>query len=169
MGWEIFEDKDFETASTRRTGHHVMELLAQVRTSGRCSDHWRISIGGSRILEAEVGLASICKAATLAPYRFLFQAWPKDVAIRRNMTTSKWFDGQSLLARREFVCYKVGVEEACPEEEVIRELAKEEDLTKKSFSLRFAVVAGHDGLMHLELQGLPATEATLTSKPALVG
>lgn len=168
-GWEIFEDKDFETGSTHKPGSHVLELLVQARPSGRCADHWRLILGGSKILEAEVNLATICRSAALAPYKIVFQAWPKDVVIRRNMTTSAWLDGQSLLARREFTCFRVGSEGPCQEDEILQEMAKEEDIGKKSFSLRFAVVAGHDNFLHLELQGLPAADTNLMSKPALVG
>ena len=85
------------------------------------------------------------------------------------MTTTAWIDGQQLLARREFAIFKDGVEDACPEDEVLQELAKEEDLSKKSFSVRFAVAAGADRRLNLELQGLPASEATLLSKPAFIG
>lgn len=168
-GWEVVDARDFETATPRTTGEAVMELLAQVRPGGRVADHWRIALGGGRILEADIGLASLCRSSTLSPYKLKFQCWPRDVKIRRNMTTSAWFDGQALLARREFVCYRLGSEDACPEDELLQEAAKEEDAGKKDFSMRFAVVTNLEGAMVLELQGLPAGEDTLLSKPAFTG
>jgi hypothetical protein len=167
--WEIFKDSEFELAAPRQAGEHVMELMAQARPNGRCVDHWRVAIGGGKVLQADFRLADICRSSQVSPYKIRFQAWPRDVKLRRNMVSSAWMDGQTLLARREFAVFKMGSDEACPEDEILQELAKEEDLSKKSFSVRFAVAAGVDGSLLLELQGLPAAEATLLSKPAFLG
>jgi hypothetical protein len=168
-GWEVLEAKEFETITPRADGDHVMELLAQARVSGRIVDHWRVAIGGGKILEKDIKLAKICRSTTLSPFKLRFQAWPKDVLIRRNMASSIWYDGQAMIARREFSCFKLDSETACGEDELLQEMAKEEDLSKKSFSFRFAVVAGLDSLMYLQLQGLPAAEATLLTKPVFLG
>jgi hypothetical protein len=168
-GWEIMEAREFETAQPRIDGEAVMEMMAQIRPTGRVADHWRIALGGSKILEADIGLANICRSPLMTPYKLKFQAWPKDVKIRRNMTSSAWYDGQALIARREFQCFKFGSTEPCPEEEILQEQAKEEDVSKKAFCFRFAVVTGYDDQMRIELQGLPGNEATLLAKPAFLG
>jgi hypothetical protein len=167
--WELFEDKDFSLAAPRLAGDAVLELMAQARPNGRVVDHWRVALGGNKILQADFRMAEICRSSTISAYKLRFQAWPRDVTIRRNMTSSAWMDGEALLKRREFAVYKQGLEEACPEDELLQELAKEEDPSKKAFALRFAVGAGADKLLVLQLQGLPASEASLTSKPAFIG
>ena len=146
-----------------------MELMAQVRPNGRVMDHWRVALGGSRILTANIELAKICRSPTVAPYRVEFQAWPRDVILRRNMTSSAWLDGLELLARREFVVYKQGEDEACQEDHLLEVLATETDLAMKSFAFRFCVGVGADRRPTLELQGLPGGATTITSKPAFVG
>jgi hypothetical protein len=168
-GWELFGAEEFETAAPRLVGDTVLELLAQTRPNGRCVDHWRIGLGGGKMLTADIQLSRICRSTKLSPYKLRFQAWARDVKIRRNMVSSLWLDGQEMLARREFVVFKGGVDEACPEDEILQELAKEEDTTKKGFSLRFAVVIGADRRPSLELQSLPAAKTVVDAKPAFTG
>ena len=168
-GWEIFEDKDFNLAAPRLAGDAVFELMAQARPNGRVVDHWRVGLGGSKILQADIKLAEMCRTTSISAYKLRFQAWPRDVMIRRNMISSAWLDGEALLKRREFVVSKDGQDEACPEDELLKELAKEEDPTKRAFAIRFAVGVGADKSLNLQLQGLPASESTLTSKPAFIG
>ena len=168
-GWEIFEEKEFGLAAPRLAGEAVAELMAQARPNGRVMDHWRIALGGSKILQADFKMADICRSSTISAFKLRFQAWPRDVAIRRNMTSSAWMDGEALLKRREFAVFKGGRDKACPDDKLLQELAKEDDPNKRAFAIRFAVSAGADRLLHLQLQGLPANEATLLSKPAFIG
>jgi hypothetical protein len=168
-GWEIFEEKDFETASPRIAGDTTMELMAQIRPNGRVVDHWRVALGGGKILTSDIRLEKICGSTTISPFKIRFQSWPKDVILRRNMTSSKWFDGLEMLARREFVVFKDGSDEACEEDLLLQTLAGETDINKKSFAVRFGVTVGADRRPRLELQGLPASATTLESKPAFIG
>jgi hypothetical protein len=168
-GWELFGAEDFETAAPRLAGDNVLELLAQARPNGRCIDHWRIVLGGGKMVTADIKLVDICRSTKTAPYTLKFQAWPRDIKIRRNMTTGAWMDGQNLVNRREFEVFRAEQEDKCPEDELLQEMAKEEDLSKKTFSFRFAVVIAADNRLSLEMQAMPASEAVLTSKPAFVG
>ena len=168
-GWEIFPHTDFEIAAPRLAGDTVMEMMAQVRPNGRCVDNWRIAIGGSKILEADFRLKEICRSTSINPFKLRFQAWPKDVKIRRNMTSSAWYDGLELLARREMVVFKEGSEEPAKTEDLLEILEAIEDTGKKAFSIRFGVGVGPDQKLVLELQGMPATEAVMKSKPGLIG
>jgi hypothetical protein len=168
-GWELYQAKDFNTDIPHIEGDHVMELKAQARPNGRVVDHWRVGIGGAKILEANIRLKEICKSSAIAPYRLVFQAWPRDVNIRRNMTSSPWLDGMELLERREYAIWKDGEKVTIKEDVMLGDLEKEVDQAKKSFSIRFAVGVADDKTLRLELQGLPATESTLKGKPAFVG
>jgi len=170
-GWEIFGAEDFETAAPRVAGDAVMELMAQIRPNGRVMDHWRVAIGGAKILEADFRLASICKSSVVSPYKLRFQTWPKDIRIRRNMTSTTWTDGLETLARRrrEFAVTAKDDPDTDRTEELLAAIEKETEMAKKSFSFRYAVAIGEDKRLNLELQGLPGSVATLTSKPAFTG
>jgi len=82
--------------------------MAQVRLNGRVALHWRIAIRGGKIFEDDVRLTSISKLTGVLPFKLRFQAWPRDVQLRRNMTSSKWYNGLELLTQREFVIFKDG-------------------------------------------------------------
>ena len=59
-------------------------------------DHWPVVLGGAKALEAESYLAAVIPAAVTLP------KWrPRDVIIRRNMTTSGWLDLLVLLTANE--------------------------------------------------------------------
>jgi len=168
-GWEIFNTEDFETAAPRVAGDAVMELMAQIRPNGRVMDHWRVAIGGAKILEADFRLSTICKSSVLSPYKLRFQTWPKDIRIRRNMNSSTWTDGLETLARREFAVTVKDDPDTDRTEELLVAIEKEAEMAKKSFSFWYAVAIGEDKRLILELQGLPGSVATLTSKPAFTG
>ncbi len=74
-----------------------------------------------------------------------------------------------MLERREFAVFKEGKDEACPDDELLQELAKEDVPNKRAFAIRIAVGTGADKLLNLQLQGLPVNEATQVSKPAFIG
>ena len=95
--WFVFPASEFETAPVRLPGEYTMELMVQIRPSGRIADHWRIATGGSNILEAIMDLYAVVPAAVsarLPKWKLFLQQWPADVAIRRNMLLL--VDGRSL-------------------------------------------------------------------------
>jgi hypothetical protein len=161
---DCFEAADFEVAVPRSTGRILMELMAQIRPTGRVMDHYRITLGGSAMLETNIILSSLFPDPSLAEYKLNYQVWAKDVSIRRNMTTGKWMDVLSLITSNAVMITDL---DGNPVNELKRLLTKE--LLSTRASLRHAVVIGPDQRMALELQSLPASEAVLTSKPAFVG
>ena len=74
-------------------GDFTAEVMAQARPNGRVLDHCRIALGSSKPLEAERNLAAVIPAVvTLPKWRLTYQQWPRDVILRRNMTTQGWVD-----------------------------------------------------------------------------
>ena len=57
--WEAMGAEDFTTAGPRNAGPCGMELLAQVRPNGRILDHYRVTLGGSRILDINCKLSEL--------------------------------------------------------------------------------------------------------------
>ena len=86
----------------------MLELMAQVRLNGKVALHWQIATRGGKIFEDDVRLTSISKLTGVLPFKLRFQAWSRDVQLRRNMTSSKWYNGLELLTQREFVIFKDG-------------------------------------------------------------
>jgi len=165
--FEVFPAEDFETASARGGGKAAVDLFLQARANGRCIDHFRLVLGGSSILEANVPLTRVFNAPSLSDYKLQFQFWARDVKIRRNMTTSVWSDAYATLASRNITAWKG--EEEIDNGQILEELKRLEDPASRVGAFRHAVVAGPDQKLYLELVSMPGTAATLASKPAYVG
>ncbi len=100
--WFIFLWVEFDTSAARSPGELGVELMLQVRPNRRAVDHWRLDLGGSKIVEVEFNLASVIPAATaLPPWRLEWQIWPHEILIRRNMTSSAWVDLLELIEANE--------------------------------------------------------------------
>ena len=65
--WFAFPATDFELAAPRITEDYTAKILAQARPNGRVMDHWRITLGGTKILQAEIEIAAIIPAALNLP------------------------------------------------------------------------------------------------------
>ena len=161
----IFPAEHFETAGPRIIGDYTAEILAQAWPNGRVMDHWRFVLGGNKALEAEVNLAKLVPAAaTLPKWRLTFQQWPRDLAIRRNMTTFGWVDLLTLLAANEvLVLSDTGANVLNPG--VVEALSGLQDKSSNSASCRWAVCVGEDVKLELQLHFLPCLVNLLTGKP----
>ena len=165
--WEVFPSEDFETAAPRSAGDPAMELKAQVRPNGRIMDHFAITMSGPTILECHLPMNHIIPRPGLVRWTLRYQQWARDIEIRRNMTSSKWMDVRETIAAKEATVLEDGVE--VPYEEVLAELDAPPPLAARSASIRWAVVVNEDHKMRLDLQSLPGTAETLSSKPLLRG
>jgi len=162
--WNVFPMEDYATAVPRDPGQLGMELMAQVRPNGRILDHYRITLGGSRIIDVNVVLSSLLLVPRACNWRMNFQTWPRDVAIRRNMGTSLWLDVVGAISARNATVVDE-TNELVPYESVMEAL----DTRGKQAAVRFAVVIGEDAKMQLQLHALPASADTLSGKPTFRG
>jgi hypothetical protein len=157
----ILEADRFATAEPRDPGVLGAEVLAQVRSTGRIADHFRVTLGGSRIIDVSAPLAAMIQGVP-ATWLFRFQAWPRDIEIRRNMVSSTWLNVHSQLAAKEaWVMDQAGNQ--IPHETVL------EEIQDKRAAFRFTVVISDSAGLELMLQALPASKETLTGKPAFRG
>ena len=166
--YDVFEAEQFDTARARTAGDAVMEVMMQMRPSGRCVDHFRIGLDG-RILETKVKATNVFRAPVLSKYVLNYQMYPRDLSIRRNMTTTAWVDSYKEIAANNFLVFKEDGGEAVALEEIRAALEAIKDPNLKSGSTRYAVVAGPDHKMWLQHQALPGTAEALTAKPTFVG
>jgi hypothetical protein len=99
--WDIGPMEDFEVAcvALAESGEPLLvQLLAQLRPTRRILDNFRLAVSGTQILDLEVDLGHIIPAPSLQEFKFAYQFWPRDIAIRRKMTTSSWIDVPALVA-----------------------------------------------------------------------
>jgi hypothetical protein len=160
--WDVLVAVDFNTALPRAAGQLGAEVIAQVRPNGRILDHYRVTLGGSKIIDVKASMAAMALAPAASSWVFRHQVWPKDVVIRRNMTTGPWINANKLIEEKNaWVETMDGV--AVPEQEIL------EVLPGRSAAVRFAVAIGEDQNLELVLQTLPAAAEVLMGKPAFRG
>ncbi len=164
--WSIFDADDFEQAETRDPGNLGMELLAQVRNSGRIQDHFRIILGGRVPLTVETGLSSLINGDKYSAYKLRYQFWPRDIAIRRNSVTSNWKGVYELLSERDAVVVNKD-DTPIPTEDVLKAMDQELKTSGESASIRWMVAIGDDKRPRLDLVSLPASAAVINGKPIL--
>ena len=155
---------DFETAVSSLTGSLNVELLAQLRDNGRILDHWRLTVGGSKVQQLLVPMTEMFQLPSLSEWRFRMQFWARDVLIRRNMTTSIWVSISTILAAREAQVIDDS-DQLVPTEAVLAEIQK----AKADSAIRWAVVIGEDERLRLHTQLLPTSAESLSGKPVLRG
>ena len=145
-------------------GNMNMELLAQMRDNGRVMDHWRLSVGGSSLHNVMFPMTTMVGLPDLAGWRLRMQFWPRDIHIRRNMTSSIWVFVNQMIAAREAQIINDNNKQI-PSEAVLTELQS----SSTEASVRWAIVIGEDEKLRLHLQSLPASAVVLSSKPSLRG
>jgi hypothetical protein len=143
-----------------------MELLAQVRHTGRILGNFRVALGGEARLKVDVDLGAMVPVEVFAGWRFKTQFWLRDVRIRTNMTSSVWVDLGATLAAKDGSVFDDGGAEI-PEREVLRMLDELPESGPVNAAFRWVVAVGEDGQMKLQLQSLPGSAALVAGKPTL--
>ena len=179
--WVVVAAEDFELATARDPGILGVELMAQVRPNGRIMDHFRLALGGSHIIKARFEAKEIFANQSVPDLDVLWEIWPRDVAIRRNMTSSEWVDLTTLLQANDALAFdrdwvRLGGEGGSggdgppsKNEALLSFLADLPERSRCGAAVRWAVAIGPDYNLELVLQGLPASAAVLNGKPAFRG
>ena len=164
--WLVLPEGEFESATPRIDGQATMELLAQVRHTGRILGNFRVSLGGVDRLKVDVDLGAMIPQQAFSGWRYKTQYWLRDIRIRTNMTSSAWVDVAGSVAARDSSIEDEGGAEI-PAREFLRKLDEFEEDEPHSASTRWAVTVGEDNLMKLQLQSLPGQAVLLSGKPTL--
>jgi len=168
--WDIFPAEDFELAEPRDPGTCGVEVMVQIRNNGRIMDHFRLAVGGSAMLEVAIKLKQVIEHNEIPDITANLKIWPRDVKIRRNMTTSDWFDLMDLVKSRDITLIDPEVgEEADPAGYITHVNGMGGDKSKTSCSMRWAVTVGPDSLLYLNLMSLPGTLTSFSGRPAFLG
>ena len=166
--WNMFPEEDFRTAAPREPGENGMELFVQVRPNGRMLDHFRIGFGGSSLFEFATPLRKIINSDVVEGWTMKYQFWGRDINIRRNMTTSMWFDAYQGIKSGSVIIYDED-DQHVSAEKVLKILDAMAPENCNSAVMRYAATVGDDNLMYLEVQSLPMTKAQVEGKPSFNG
>jgi hypothetical protein len=88
--WVVHPMEDFAISAPNFHGDLTLELLAQLRSTGRILDSFRFALDGSASLDVSVDLYWVLPADHFRGWKLSQQFWPRDIAIRRNMVTTAW-------------------------------------------------------------------------------
>ncbi len=161
--WVVLQLDQFDTALPNIEGDITVELLAQLRSSGRALDHFRFSLNGSTPLEATVGLENIIPVQDFVGWNITHQIWARDVPLRRNMTTSAWVSITDTVARND--CDVTAPDGAgIPVAEFTRKVVGLPSSGPVNASTRWAVVIGEDLMLRLQWQALPLPASVLNGR-----
>jgi hypothetical protein len=169
--WDVFSHDDFELASPRDPGELGVELMVQARANGRMLDHHKLTLGGSLLLEAVFPVKVIMPAFNTSnspAWKIKYAVWPRDVKLRRNMSTSYWTDMREIISAND--ARVLGEQDEAVDSKVYLDYVDQlQDKSLSTFSVRWAVCASEDGTMQLQLQALPAAASSFSGKPAFKG
>jgi hypothetical protein len=128
-------------------------------------DHYRICLGGTRIINATFDMADLLDLPAAKNWRCRYQVWPKDVDLRRNMMSTGWKNLPTMISSADVVIMNTETEEPIQQEVVLAAIQE----SNCGAAIRFAVIVGEDQNIGLQLQGLPASDKALMGKPAYRG
>jgi hypothetical protein len=109
-------------------------------------------------------MAKLLTLPAAAKWNLNLQVWPRDLGIRRNMTTGEWQNLETMIAAKD-VAVLAEDGSVLPYDDVLTAMKQGE----ASAAIRFAVVIGGDQHLRLMLQGLPATADYLVGRPTFRG
>ena len=166
--WTILDIEDFETASSPRDpGALGVDVLVQLRNSGRAMDDFRVGVGGSRRLKVGFEASSVFPTTTVPDWIISLECWPWDISLRKIMVSSEWMDVINMLAANDLVVTDADGNEC--NELLVTFFNKQGGKTSYGALLRWAIGVGPDKKLELSLQCLPATSTYLAGKPTLQG
>ena len=168
--WDVFPAEQFDTAVPRDPGDLGMELLVQIRDTGRAQDHFCVVLGRTKLLTAFLPMRDIFLVSESFPEWYIeYSKWPADVILARNRTTSIWVDMNALIKSQD-VIIRDSKKNLVPCEEVLDALAKEVHISSKpDCAVRWACGIGDQDKMVLSVQVLPASAAHLNGRPITKG
>jgi hypothetical protein len=159
----VAEAADFDIALPSGQGEITLELLAQLRNTGRILDGLGFALDGTAPLEISVDLFQLLPVDSCRGLCLAQQFWPWDIRLRRNMTTSTWTSVTDSVASNDADVLDdsgAGVSPAA----FARILDQLPGTGPTNTPTRWAVVIGADGLLKLQLQGLPLVASYLNNR-----
>ena len=141
------------------------ELFATVKSDGRIGEHTRLAVGGRDLLEGEFQLGLLFDDPQFQKWSIVIQRRPLDLDLRRGLLSGGWHNLSDWVASRD--ASVIDADGAGVSAASFLKLVHEADGGPEVAAVRWAVVLSDCAKLQLQLQGMPATAATLSGKPAL--
>jgi hypothetical protein len=161
--WVVLQMEGFNTSTPDLPGDFTVELLAQLRNTGRILDNFRFALDGALHLDASVDLASIIPVEAYQGWKLTQQFWPRDIPLRKNMVTTAWTSVTDTVSSRDCDITD-GDGAGISAGEFIRSIATLPGTGPTNGSTRWAVVIGGDLHLKLQWQALPLPASILNGK-----
>jgi hypothetical protein len=162
--WMVFDIADYGMASPSVAGEFTVELLAQLRNTGRILNGFRFALDGTKALEAYVDFWKILPVAELQGMQAaLMQCWLRVIKIRRNMLSSAWASITECITSDEVDILDESSTDV-PAGSIMRILERLPGDGPTNTSTHWAIVTGADGFLKLQLQGLPLVASVLNNR-----
>jgi hypothetical protein len=157
--WDVFPMEEYATAIARSPGKAGMEVMAKARANGRLVDHFKVTVNGSEVLHVDFPISALFTVADLPNWRVQWDTWPRDIPIRRNMSSSGWLDLYTGVLSNEIFIF----DEKGPvlKDKIEGFFHQGKGKMTLHAAYRWAVVISEDQRMMLCLYGLPASVTTL--------
>jgi hypothetical protein len=165
--WDMFPMEEYPTAIARSPGKAGMEIMAQARANGRLVDHFKVTVNGSEVLHIDFPISMLFTVTDLPNWRAQWDIWPRDVPIRRNMSSSGWLDLYTGILSNEILIFDE--KGPVPKDKIEDFFQQGKGKMVLHAAYRWAVVISEDQRMMLGLYGLPASTTTLEGNPIFKG
>jgi hypothetical protein len=162
---ELFADAEAKIREGKGVAH--AELMALIRDNGRIQDDWRMALASQDILEYRQDSRLFGVENRHPELTFVYQMWGKDIAFKKNSTTTVWSDVRTMIQERVITVQHESGEYLGNAEvaNLLDEYAADKDAVETS--LRWAIVIGDSKGFELHLQLLPGSVEELNGKPTL--
>lgn len=168
--WDLFPAAQFDTAAVRSPGELGMELLVQIRDTGRIQDHYKLVLGGNKLLNADLRMRDLFRVVDFPDWTIIYSRWPADVVFNRNRTTTTWESVNGLIQSRDVVIIDADGQKV-KHEDVLAALDDQKAPTGliPYCAVRWGVGIGDGGKMLLSVQCLPTSAEFLNGRPLTKG
>ena len=141
----------------------VVDVCVQVSRDAVIEGNFKILLGGGEPIRAEILAKEVLVMGGAGSFKLIIERFPRDIMFRLNTTTSDWFDVEESIAEGQIEVMLVGGG-GDTENALRKRLRKESSKNQNGGALRWAVGAGPDGFLELQLQALPVPAAVANSK-----
>jgi hypothetical protein len=161
--WVILPMEGFGTSAPIYHGELTLQLMAQLRNTGRILNSFKFVLDGSASLDAPVDLSCVLPVESYRGWKLSQQSWPRDIAIRCNMVTSAWVSVTDSVASHDCdITDETGA--GVSSGEFLRSLSLLPGNGPNNAFTLWAIVIGADSLLKLQWQALPLPATTLNRK-----
>ena len=161
--WTVQDADSYLSAVPTGSGDYYVEVFAQLRSTGRILDGFRLAVDGSKPLEICIDLQKVIPGNFYSGWQYTQQLWPRDIVFRQNMMTSTWSSITDTISSNDGEVLD-GTGAGVSSSGFMRSLQQLPDDGPTNASTRWAVVIGSDGYLKLQWQGLPLVASVLNSR-----